>query len=104
MNEAKKKKLLAAGFQLGTAAEFLELSGTEAALISIRVSLAQSIRARRQAAGLTQAAVAKLAHTTQARVAKAENASQRGVSLDLAMRILLALGADAASIAKAIAA
>jgi len=104
MDDKKKSKLAAAGWNVGTAAEFLELPNTEAALVAIRVSLAESIRARRQAAGLTQAAVAKLTQTTQSRVAKAENASQRGVSLDLSMRILLSLGADAASIAKAIAA
>ena len=104
MDKAKKRKLEAAGWRVGTAQGFLEMDETEAALVAIRVSLAASIRARRKAAGLTQAEVAKMASTTQARVAKAENASQQGVSLDLAMRLLLSLGANPEKIAKALAA
>ena len=79
------------------------MDDTEAALVAIRVSLAQSIRARRHAAGLTQAEVAKQAKTTQARVAKAEHAHPE-ISLDLCLRILLVLGANPKKIAKAIAA
>ena len=103
MDKAKKKKLEVAGWKVGSAQDFLQMGDTEAAMVSIRVSLAQSIRVRRKAAGLTQAAVAKKAGTTQARVAKAENASHE-VSLDLCMRVLLSLGANPKKIAKAIAA
>jgi len=103
MDKAKKKKLKAAGFKVGSASEFLELNDTEAALVAIRVSLAQGVRKRRKAAGLTQAAVAKKAGTTQARVAKAENANPE-ISLDLLMRLLISLGANPKQIAKAIAA
>lgn len=104
MDKAKKRKLASAGWKVGTAPDFLSMDDTEAALVAIRVSLAGSIRARRQAAGLTQAAVAKRANTTQARVAKAENASQQGISLDLGLRILLSLGANPNKIAKSLAA
>lgn len=82
MDKAKRKKLEAAGWAIGSAQEFLEMDATEAALVSIRMSLAESIRARRTTAGLTQAEVAKRAKTTQARVAKAENATPE-ISLDL---------------------
>lgn len=103
MDKAKKKKLEAAGWKVGSARDLLGLDSTEAGLVAIRVSAAQSIRARRKAAGLTQAVLAKKAGTTQARVAKAENASQE-VSLELCMRLLLTLGADRKKIAKAMAA
>lgn len=103
MDKAKKKKLEAAGWKVGSSQEFLGLDDTEAALVTIRVSLAESIRMRRKAAGLTQAQVAKRAATTQARVAKAENANPE-ISLDLCMRVLLTLGANPKKIAKAIAA
>ena len=98
-----KKKLEAAGWKVGNAQDFLGMDDTEAALVTIRVSLAESIRARRKTAGLTQAQLAKQASTTQARIAKAENAYPE-VSLDLCMRILLTLGANPQKIAKAIAA
>jgi DNA-binding XRE family transcriptional regulator len=103
MKNAKKKKLEAAGWRTGGAKDFLDLDATEAALVTIRVSLAEGIRIRRKAAGLTQAQLAKQASTTQARVAKAENANPE-VSIDLCMRILLTLGANPKKIAKAIAA
>ena len=103
MDKAKRKKLEAAGWAVSSAHDFLDMDATETALVAIRVSLAESIRARRTAAGLTQAEVAKRAKTTQARVAKAENANPE-VSLDLCLRILLTLGGNSKKIAKAIAA
>ena len=103
MDKAKKKKLQAAGWKVASAQDFLGMDDTEAALMAIRVSLAQSIRTRRAAADLTQAALAKLAGTTQARVAKAEHASSE-ISLDLCMRLLLALGVSSKKIVKALAA
>lgn len=103
MEKAKKKKLETAGWKVGSARDFLGMDDTEAALVAIRVSLAENIRARRTTAELTQAALAKLAGTTQARVAKAENANPE-ISLDLCMRLLLALGASSKKIAKALAA
>lgn len=103
MDKAQKKRLEAAGWKVGSASDFLELDETEAALVAIRVSLAESIRVRRGKAKLTQAQVAKRAGTTQARVAKAEHANPE-VSLDLCMRLLLTLGANPAKITRAIAA
>lgn len=103
MDRNKKKRLEKAGWTVGSASDFLELADAETGLVEIRISLAQSIRARRNAAELTQAEVAKLAGTTQARIAKAENANPE-ISLDLCLRVLLALGASHKKIAKAIAA
>ena len=103
MEKNKKKKLEQAGWKVGSSKEFLGMDDAEAGLVAIRVSLAKSIRARRKAAGLTQAQVAKQAETTQARVAKAENASPE-ISIDLCIRLLLSLGANPTKIAKAIAA
>ena len=102
-DKAKRKKLEAAGFTVGRSQDYLETNDTEAAMIGIRVAIAQSIRARRKSAGLTQAHVGKMAATTQSRVAKVENASAE-VSMDLCMRVLLVLGGNQKKILKAVAA
>ena len=67
MDKSKRKKMEAAGWKVGSAQDFLDMASTETALVAIRVSLAESIRARRTTAGLTQAEVAKRAKTTRQR-------------------------------------
>ena len=53
MNNAKKQRLEAAGWKVGTAAEFLGLSKEEAAFVEMKVSLSRSFKRRRLAKGLT---------------------------------------------------
>lgn len=91
MKNHKKKKLEKAGWKIGSAAEFLELSSLEDALIELKLVLADSLRDRREAQGLTQAEVAELIGSSQSRVAKMESA-EADVSIDLLIRALLALG------------
>jgi transcriptional regulator with XRE-family HTH domain len=67
----------------------------------IREALAAELRGRRTEAGLTQADLAKRLGTSQSRVAKMEGA-EAGVTLDLLVRALSALGATKLEVAKAI--
>ena len=92
MDEAKRARLEAAGWKFGDAADFLGLTDEERKLVDFRISLSRAIRARREAAGLTQAAAAKLIKTGQSRFAKIEMGLPSGVSLDLMIRAYFALG------------
>jgi DNA-binding transcriptional regulator YiaG len=103
MDKAKRKRLEAAGWKVGTAAEFLGLSDEEAAIVELRLRLSDSVRVRRTRLGLSQAAFAKRLGSSQSRVAKME-AADPSVSLDLLLRALLALGATRREIARTIAA
>jgi predicted transcriptional regulator len=98
----KKAKLEAAGWRVGTAAEFLKLSKEEAAMIEIKLSLAESLRKRRQARKLSQTQLARRLGSSQSRVAKME-AADPSVSIDLLLKALLELGATRAQVAKALA-
>ncbi len=102
MRKSKKAKLEAAGWRVGTAAEFLKLSKEEAAMIEIKLSLAESLRNRRQTRKLSQTQLARRLGSSQSRVAKME-AGDPSVSIDLLVKALLELGATRAQVAKALA-
>jgi DNA-binding XRE family transcriptional regulator len=102
MDAKKRKRLEKAGWSVGDAAAFLELSSEEAALIEMRIALSRSLKERRVAAGLTQAGLAKLLGSSQSRVAKLE-AADPSVSLELLIRALLAVGASRKDVASALA-
>lgn len=102
MKIAKKRNLEAAGWKVGTVAEFLDLDATEAAMVELRVSLARTFRRRRMDRGLTQTQAARAIGSSQSRVAKME-AADASVSLDLLIRSLLALQAQPREISAAIA-
>jgi ribosome-binding protein aMBF1 (putative translation factor) len=90
--DAKKQKALeAAGFRVGDAADFLELTDLERSLVDLRLAVSRAVRERRKSANLTQAQVAARMKSTQARVAKIE-AGDTGVSLDLMFSGLFAVG------------
>ena len=76
---------------LGTVQEFLGLSDAEMHVVEIRVRLAKALRALRQKKGLSQADVALLIESSQARVATMENGGS-GATLDLLVRALVVLG------------
>lgn len=98
----KRKRLETAGWQLGSAAEFLKLTPEEEALVEMRVALSRSFKERRTTAGLTQTAFAKQLGSSQSRVAKLE-AGEPSVSLELLIRALLAVGASRKDVAQALA-
>jgi transcriptional regulator with XRE-family HTH domain len=77
------------------------LSDAEEALVEMRLRLADLIRKRRVARGLTQRELAERLGSSQPRVAQLE---QAGASLELLVRAMLALGATRREIARALAA
>lgn len=101
MKNAKKKRLEAAGWRVGSAAELLGLSRQESELVELRLVLAKGLRLRREAQNLTQARLAKLIGSSQSRVAKME-AADSTVALDLLLRSLVATGATRRELARII--
>jgi hypothetical protein len=101
MKPAKRKRLAAAGWRAGSAAELLALTPEESAFVEMKLALARELRARRAARGLTQTEAARRLRSSQSRVAKME-AGEPSVSVDLLIRSLLALGARPADVARAI--
>lgn len=101
MREAKKKRLTAKGWRVGTAREFLGLTAQEEALIELRLQLAATLRRRRIRRRLTQSELARILKSSQSRVAKME-AGDPSVSIDLLARSLIALGASPRELARAI--
>ena len=75
------------------------LSAEEAGLVEMKVRLSQALRARREARGLSQVALAKRLRSSQSRVAKKEAADQTA-SIDLLLRGLVVLGATPRDIAR----
>ncbi len=99
MDAKKRKRLEAAGWQTGTAADFLELTAEESALVETRLAVSRALRARRQAKGVTQTALAKKLRSSQSRVAKME-AGDPSISLDLLLRAFFATGATRRDLAR----
>jgi DNA-binding XRE family transcriptional regulator len=102
MNAEKRARLEAAGFTVGSVAEFLDLTREESDYIEAKLALRFFLRGVRERAGLTQAEAAKLIGTSQSRLSKMEGGDP-AVTLDLLVRSALKLGARYADIGKAIA-
>src|SRR5437016_4472246 len=96
-----EKRVRALGWKDGTVAEFLKLTPEESALIEIKLALSRKLRERRQKR-MTQAQLAEKLRSSQSRVAKAETGDS-SVSLELLVRAILATGATAKEVGKAIA-
>jgi ribosome-binding protein aMBF1 (putative translation factor) len=101
MSAVLKKKLQNTDWQIGDAADFLQLTSQESALIEIRLSLAQAAKQSRVQHELSQTDLAKRMKSSQSRIAKIESADP-SVSIDLMVRALLASGAGRADMAKAL--
>ena len=101
MRKTKQRRLEAAGWRVGSAADFLALTPEAAALVETKLALSTALRTRRTAQHLSQGALAKRLKSSQSRVAKME-AADRTVSVDLLLRGLFALGATPRDVAKAI--
>jgi ribosome-binding protein aMBF1 (putative translation factor) len=101
MKKSKQARLQAKGWRFGSAAEFLELTDEEASFVETKLALSNSLRDRRAAQNLSQAALAKRLNSSQSRVAKME-AADPTVSIDLLLRALFALGAKPRDVAVAI--
>jgi len=91
MDQAKRERLEAKGWKVGTVSEFLELTPEENALIVIKLALSRSLRERRQQR-MSQAELAEKIHSSQPLIAKAEH-GDASVSIELLIRAMLATGA-----------
>jgi hypothetical protein len=92
MRTEKKRLLERAGWTVGAAGDFLDLSADQRRFIEVKLALAAGLRERRERLGLTQAALAERLESSQSRVAKME-AAHRSVSTDLLLKSLFRLGA-----------
>jgi ribosome-binding protein aMBF1 (putative translation factor) len=101
MDRSKRKQLEQAGWRVGSAAEFLELSEAETALIDMKLALGARLRKARERRKLTQVGLARLMKSSQSRVAKME-AGDPSVSLDLLVQGLLTAGASRREIGAAL--
>lgn len=102
MDRKKQKRLEAAGWQVGSPAEFLGLTSEEEQLVEMRISLSAKLRELRQRRRWTQTVLARRLGSSQSRVAKME-AGDPSVSLDLLVRGLLVAGASPRDIGRALA-
>lgn len=102
MKPVKRSRLESAGWRVGGAADFLELSAEEAAFMELKLALAVHLRGTRLRLGWTQTEVADRLGSSQSRVAKME-AADASVSLDLLVRSLLALGVSRSEVGRIIA-
>lgn len=91
MDQAKRRRLEAKGWKVGSAADFLELSREESVYVELKLRLSDALRQCRKRLGLSQTATAVKLKSSQSRVAKME-ANDPGVSLDLLIRSLIELG------------
>jgi hypothetical protein len=103
MKSAKKQRLEAAGFKVGSPDEFLGLTPEESTLVSLRLSLAEQVRSRRLRLHCSQTELARRIGSSQSRIAKLE-AAESDVSLDLLFRALFATGAKMSDVGKVVAA
>ena len=97
MKRAKRERLEAKGWKVGSTAEFLHLSPEEAAYLEMKLTLSRTLQERRRRKRLTQHQLARMIKSSQSRVAKMETGDPT-VSLDLLVRSLLALGAPKKSL------
>ena len=102
MDKDLVEALKSAGFTVGDASDFLGLTPAEGELIDIKLELRNFLRDQRKRADLTQAELADLMGSTQARVSIIE-AGSSGTTTDLLIKGCLAAGATRQELAQVIA-
>ena len=95
------KALRAAGWRIGTVAEFLRLREDEAVIIEIRVALSRALKIRRAAFGMTRVRMARFLDGDVPLISRTE-AGDPSITLDLHIRALLLLGAPRKDLASAL--
>jgi transcriptional regulator with XRE-family HTH domain len=101
VDRAKRKALEAAGYWIGDAEDFLELSDEERRLVQTRLKLSRLARDLRIGRRLTQQQLATRMKSSQSRVAKVE-AAAADVSLDQMFRNVFAAGGELFHVAAAL--
>ena len=102
MKTAKRKRLEAKGWKIGSSTEFLGLSSEEAAYVELKLALSRNLQTTRKEKNLTQEELARLLKSSQSRIAKME-AGDPSVSLDLLVRSLLVLGTSRKTLSRILA-
>ena len=93
MKANKRKALESAGWKVGSADEFLQLSPEESAYVEMKLALSRFLKEKRVKKRISQVAFAEKIQSSQSRVAKMENGDP-SVSIDLLVKSLLAIGAS----------
>ena len=101
MDQAKRERLEAKGWKVGSVSDFLELTAEESTLVEIKLALSRNLKERRQKR-MTQSKLASKMSSSQPRIAKAEN-GDTSVSIELLIRAMLATGATPQDIGQVIA-
>lgn len=101
MKKQMRKRLERAGWVIGDASDFLELTEEERRFVETKLALAAGLRHRREHLHLTQAELARRLGSSQSRIAKIE-AADFSVSLDLIVKSLFCLGATTDEVGKMI--
>ena len=91
MKRAKKRRLSAAGWKVGTVKEFLNLDDEDMAVIELKLDLARAVKTERLGRKLSQQRLSKILGSSQSRLAKME-AGDPSVSIDPLVRTLLKMG------------
>ena len=92
MKNDKLKRLKAAGWKIGNAGDFLQLTEEESKLVAIKWSLMCAVKKSRIKRHISQIDLAQRMKSSQSRIAKIE-AGDSSISLDLILRALIATGA-----------
>jgi transcriptional regulator with XRE-family HTH domain len=100
MDAIKRQRLEEAGWKVGTADEFLELSPEESALLDVRLKLGQHIKQLRVKQKLSQKTLAKRLGSSQSRVSKIE-AGDPSTSFELLFTALFAVKGGCQDVAEA---
>ena len=80
MSKMHRERLEKAGWKVGNAAEFLDLSEVEAALVEAKLALGDAVRALRQRSHLSQGELAKRMGSSQSRVREGREPRPGGVA------------------------
>lgn len=102
MDPIKQKRLEAAGWSIGSTADFLELSEEESAIVELKLALSNSLKRRREKQKISQKRLAQRMQSSQSRVAKME-AGDPSVSIELLIKGLFCVGATFGDIAEVVA-
>lgn len=89
MKADKLERLRSAGWKVGSAKDFLQLSDEEVRLVELKLSLISAVKKSRIKHKLSQIDLAQRMKSSQSRIAKIE-AGDSSVSLDLIVRALIA--------------
>lgn len=91
VDKKTRQALKSAGYWVGDAEDFLQLTDEERRLVELRLAVSRAVRERLEASNMTQQQLAQKLRSSQSRIAKIEKAVP-GVSLDLSFRALFAVG------------